>query len=460
MRPLLIIGGGFVGATAAAELLAQAPAGTAITLVNGGGLLGRGLAYGTNSAEHLLNVPAARMSWHAERPNDFVDWLAAKQLPHEPGDFVPRLHYGTYLAERLQQAIASRPDLHWQQLQEQVLALHTDGQGGWTAQLTGGRSLQASAALLALGNFAPACPHPDLARLPADRYVDDPWNADALRALPADAPLAIIGSGLTMLDLLASLHATGHRGSIFVLSRRGLLPQAHRRNELPPPAWQAPDDWLNDVPLNLLHAARQVRHAAAAARRDGHDWRDIWVALRARTPALWQSLPHREKAQFLRHLQVLWDVHRHRAAPQALVPLQQAMEQGRLQLAAGRLVSAAPEADAVRLSWRHRHSGDLRRCEVLRVFNCTGPSNRITDDRSPLFAALQREGRLQPCPLGLGVAVDQGYRLLDAAGRPQQGLFYAGPMLKSQHWEATAVPELRAHARRAAITLLAQSHLA
>jgi uncharacterized NAD(P)/FAD-binding protein YdhS len=63
-----------------------------------------------------------------------------------------------------------------------------------------------------------------------------------------------------------------------------------------------------------------------------------------------------------------------------------------------------------------------------------------------LLASLQSQGRLKVDPLGLGLGVDARHRLLDAAGRPQPGLYYVGPMLKAQHWEAVAIPELRAHA--------------
>lgn len=455
MTDYLIVGGGFVGTVAAAELLGQAPAGTRITLINGGGALGRGLAYGTNSAEHLLNVPAARMSWHPQQPDDFVDWLAQQGLDLGPGDFAPRMHYGRYLADRLEQAIAARPDLHWQQSQGRVQSLKPNPQGGWTAALESGQPIQARGILLALGNFSPSCPHVDLSALPAGCYVDDTWGAQALQGLATDAPVAIIGTGLTMLDLLASLQVAGHRGPILALSRRGLLPQSHRRNELPPPDWHPPAGWLTERPLHLLSAARQVRQAVEAAVKNGNDWRDIWVALRARTAELWQSLTPREHAQFLRHLQALWDVHRHRAAPQALEPLQRAMSEGRLQLMAGRLVAATSKGSGVSLQWRSRLDGQVRSFDAARVFNCTGPSNRIDDDRSPLFASLLRNGQLRSSRLGLGVEVNGSYHLLNAQGQAQPGLYYAGPMLKSQHWEATAVPELRIHARQAAASMLA-----
>ncbi len=444
----LIIGGGFVGTALACELLKQAPAGSSITLANSGGPLGKGLAYGTQSPLHLLNVPAARMSWTDEQPDDFVNWLAGQGNTCDGAAFVPRQRYGDYLAVRLREHIAARPDVHWQQLQDRIDSLAPEA-GRWIAQCAHGPALTADRVLLALGNFAPACPHPSLQALPADRYVGDPWQPEALSGLPADAPVALIGTGLTMLDLLISLQALGHHGPVLAISRRGLLPKPHRENELPPPQWQAPTGWL--AAGSLRSQLREVRQAIGRAQANGQDWRDVWVALRPRTTALWHRLDERARAQFLRHLLPFWDVHRHRAAPQALAVLRAAQAQGRVQAAAGRLLGARVDADGlVALQWRARGGQDTQEFKAARVFNCTGPSTRLAEGRRGLFGHLLHDGRLRPCPLGLGLEVGAGYALADAEGREQPGLFYVGPMLRSQHWEATAVPELRAHAKAAA----------
>lgn len=451
----LIVGGGFVGSAVACHLLEHAPSGSSIDLVNSAGALARGLAYGTNSSLHLLNVPAARMSWREQAPADFVTWLSENGHGDNGSAFVPRKLYGEYLASRLQERINAGRDIVWQHRAARVDSLLPIKDGGWSVHLSDGQVLTANQVILALGNFSPACPHHDLHQLDRDVYVDDPWRGDAIEALPADAPIAILGTGLTMLDLLVSLQANGHRGPVLALSRRGLLPQPHRHNELPPPTWRPPGDWLGS-PNSLRGLVRAVREAVAQATATGHDWRDIWVALRPRTVQLWQGLSPRSQGQFLRHLQAFWDVHRHRAAPQALEALSEYLEDGRLQVAAGRLLSAKANGLRVELQWRPRHSTRVESFNAVRVFNCTGPSNRIGEDRSALFAQLQASGRLQPCPLGLGVHVDSSYRLLDAQGQPQEGLYYAGPMLKAQHWEATAVPELRQHAAAVAEQVLSQ----
>jgi len=452
----VIVGGGFVGTTVACHLLRDAPSGSRIILINGGGGLARGLAYGTNSPLHLLNVPAARMSWDSIVQNDFVDWLALHGVNCSGSSFVPRAHYGAYLLDTLHQHVAARPDVSWQHMIDYATSLRRCPGGHWELHLLSGERVQAKSVVVALGNFSPSCPHRDLLNLPTRCYASNPWSDEPLAGLSHDSPVAIIGTGLTMLDLLISLKAQNHHGPILALSRRGLLPQVHRSNELPSHAWTAPAEWLDDID-ETRGLFRQVRAAIESSRQSGHDWRDIWVELRSRTPNLWQRLSGRNRAQFLRHAQVLWDAHRHRAAPEAMQVLMQLRTKGKLQIAAGRLQSVTAEADGANLIWRSRNAKGLSAFHAERIFNCTGPSTRPEDDRTALFASLASQDRLAPCPLGLGVQTDNSYHLLDGQGNAQSRLYYAGPMLRAKLWEATAVPELREHTRRLARIVLNES---
>ncbi|MCV2423126.1 FAD/NAD(P)-binding protein [Paucibacter sp. DJ2R-2] len=445
---IVIVGGGFVGTAVACHLLRNAESGTELTMLNSGGAIARGLAYGTRSPNHLLNVPVARMSWTAEQPNDFFNWLQNQGQTFHGHDFVRRSYYGDYLNDTLNAHLQHRSDLLWQSKHETVLRIQKavgEKFALWTSE---GRWLTADRVILALGNFAPKSPHHSLDALPKQNYVADPWQPDAYDSLSTDAGVCIIGTGLTMLDVLVSLRDGGHRGPVLALSRRGLVPLAHRSNELPPPGWLPSGPW--PMPAELRHLFRQVRRAAAQAVADGFDWRDVWVAIRAKTPQLWQALPERERAQFLRHAQILWDTHRHRAAPASIRSMKHAAESGKLTIAAGRILHSETEGKRVRLRWRDRKNQQVHDLIVDRILNCSGPSSRIADDRSKLFSALDRQQMLLPCSLGLGVKVDAAYRLLDSSGTPQEGLYYAGPLLKSQHWEATAVPELRLHAEAVA----------
>lgn len=47
-------------------------------MVNRSGEMARGLAYGTTSPRHVLNVPAGRMSLFPDQPGDFPAFLQEK----------------------------------------------------------------------------------------------------------------------------------------------------------------------------------------------------------------------------------------------------------------------------------------------------------------------------------------------------------------------------------------------
>src|SRR5690606_3949962 len=72
--------------------------------------LAEGIAYATPAPQHLLNVPAGRMSALPDRPTDFTGYL--RQVDAFPQDddatlagrFVPRRHYAAYLRQRLAEA--------------------------------------------------------------------------------------------------------------------------------------------------------------------------------------------------------------------------------------------------------------------------------------------------------------------------------------------------------------------
>jgi len=54
-----------------------------------------------------------------------------------------------------------------------------------------------------------------------DNYFPSPWPHPEV---PAQASVAIIGTGLTAVDAVKQLYARGHKGKVVMVSRRGLLP--------------------------------------------------------------------------------------------------------------------------------------------------------------------------------------------------------------------------------------------
>jgi uncharacterized NAD(P)/FAD-binding protein YdhS len=63
--------------------------------------------------------------------------------------------------------------------------------------------------------------------------------------------------------------------------------------------------------------------------------------------------------------------------------------------------------------------------------------------------------RLPDSALDLGLRTADYGACIDAQGASSRSLYYLGPMLRADHWEATAATELRNHAERLAMHLAA-----
>ena len=69
-------------------------------------------------------------------------------------------------------------------------------------------------------------PLPPFLLHPPVRMVDA-WDYDGVAAIPGDADVCILGTGLSMVDAALTLGGDGRGGRILALSRHGLLPLAH-----------------------------------------------------------------------------------------------------------------------------------------------------------------------------------------------------------------------------------------
>src|SRR5690606_9891667 len=101
-----------------------------------------------------------------------------------------------------------------------------------------------------------------------------------LAAIPADDPILIIGSGLTMADVVQSLRRQGHKGRIDVVSRHGLVPRRHAAAR--PLKAESPQGSLRDI-------VRAVRARISEAAAQGYDWRDVIDSLRPATQGIWRG---------------------------------------------------------------------------------------------------------------------------------------------------------------------------
>jgi uncharacterized NAD(P)/FAD-binding protein YdhS len=414
VAPVAVVGGGFSGTMTAVQLARR---GIAVRMFEGNGRPGRGVAYGTDDPNHLLNVPAAKMSAWPDRPDDFADWLGVAR-----GSFASRRDFGAYVASIL--ASEERVTVDRVPVEAISPAPH-----GWSLRLADGGEAGAAIVVLALGNEPPAVP----AGLDGLPLLANPWSADAeaalARAAAEDWDLLLIGTGLTAVDVMLSLDARGYRGRVVAVSRRGLLPRAHAPHEPAPVT-------LNDLPLgNLLALWRWLRKRAAAV-----GFRAAIDSLRPHSAALWQALPLPERRRFLRHARPWWDVHRHRLAPGPAGRMAELIASGRLELVAGR--SRAEKGRAV-IALR---GGGERVIQPDLVVNCTGPLGDVRRSTNPLLRDLLTNGLVEPDSLALGL-------LADAEDRVGRGLWALGPLTKGMYWEMTAVPDIRGQAERVAAAI-------
>ena len=476
---IVIVGAGFCGTMMAVRLLQSAKAGAidvvlinrpplpnpgtgrteeAETLLEHSKSLARGLAYGTNSADHLLNVPVGRMSAFDELPDDFKAYLQRHEIACNGGSFVARKWYGDYLRSTLHDAavkVSSKrdaPRLVTKNATVTTIDRRADGSLELAFVEAGGEgSLLADRVVLALGNFLPAnVGLPDPRFYQSRRYLRDPWRAGALSRIDLSRPVVLIGTGLTMLDVAATLKrravAAGMPLSLIAISRRGLLAQAHRLQS-ESPQFLSPPSEIFDV-YSARHYLRSVRRHIRRQEVEGGNWRDVVASLRPITPTLWAKLPDPERRRFLRHLRPYWDSHRHRAAPEAATLLANLIASGELKIHAANLVRISEIGGSTKVSIRPRARTETIDIHAGHVINCTGPSSDIQAE--PLLASMHLQSMISPDALGLGLNVADDYRVTNAQGQPTAGVYYVGPLLKACHWEATAVPELRKHVRAAA----------
>lgn len=436
---LAIIGGGFVGMTTLVGILAERPE-ARIVLLERQPRRGPGVAYGGCEPHHLLNVPAGRMGATAADPGAFHAWLEKR----EPGrwsatDFAPRARYGEYLMELVDTALA-RHDVVI--ARESAVRLETTPRHV-ELLLGSGDSLRASAVLLAPGLPQARPPWRGLDDdVPAGFLVGDPWAPGALDGIHPERAIALVGSGLTAIDVVSSLRRRGHRGMITMISRSGRLPLAHASAAVQPATYSR-----EELAKGAVSAMRAVRAAAMELSSRGLPWQGAIDGIRSQTAATWSAWSAEDRARFVRHMRSLWEIHRHRAPSHLLDDLEAQRRAGTLSIIRGQVrglaasgahlrVAVEPDPGAVGLT-------------VARLINCAGPAQGIRQTIDPLLSSLLHSGLGSTDDLGIGLRTDPTGRLLRDDGTANERVWLVGALRKGDLWESTAVPELRTQVAQA-----------
>lgn len=443
MRTIAIIGAGYSGVSLAVNLQRLAIKPLQILLFETRNNFGLGAAYATQNPAHLLNVLAGDMSAFPDRPNDFVTWLeqdeqAQKLLdPHEEiaKQYVPRLLYGRYLQHLLAKAKSAFSakavidcktiavtDLEF--LSREVLLTTADG-----------KQYKVDQVVLAYGNLPPQNLLPALKN---PHYLVNPWNYAEVEKIPTDATVLILGTGLTMVDVVLTLTQQGHEAPIYALSRRGLLPQTHKFFSKPYLLT------LQQLPKRFSSRLRYIRREIADFMKQGGDWQAAINAISKLAQQLWQELTLVEKRRFLRHLQPYWDTHRHRIAPKIATQIENARAKGQLQILAGKLLAAQAQQNHFEITFRPRHESASQQLQVDYIISCTGPQNNFVASDNPLLHTLEQRGIIQLDQLRLGLVVTQQCAIVNRDGIASQRFFSLGTPCKGMFWECISVPFIRA----------------
>lgn len=458
---IVIVGAGVSGSGVAAGLVRAGAANgfsARVELVDPRPSLGAGLTYAPGGdPRHRVNVPSIRMVAATGRTGeegaeeDFHRWcLERGVLEADPAGWSEGLHYparsefGRHLDERLRSLFAAPGPVRVIHRRDRAVSAHRRGTAdgkGFVVELAGGMAMEADALVLCTGNPPPELPGVLAALGGHPRVVADPWAPGALDGVVPDDRVLIVGTGLTMGDVVTTLLGRGHRGPLTALSRHGLVPRPRPAQAT---SWT---DFTADPSTRVSDLLRRVRAAVAAARRAGRPWTDVLESVRLQNGALWSALPLDERRRFQRHLRVWWDVHRFQAAPQIAHLVEEAQADGRLSVLAGRLVAASAEegaagGDGLWVVHRPRGGDGLvgRRYDAL--VNCTGAGHGASFGRRTLLAGLAAQGLIRPDRLGLGVEVDERGRALDTAGRPVPGLFVVGPPTRGSLGEVVGASEI------------------
>jgi uncharacterized NAD(P)/FAD-binding protein YdhS len=149
-------------------------------------------------------------------------------------------------------------------------------------------------------------------------------------------------------------------------------------------------------------------------------------------------------------------------APVGIVfSLQTLRAAGRLEVVAGKIVSAEMAAGDIVISIRRRGGDQVETYRSARVIDCTGLGGHPDSSQNPLIRALLARGAAQSDPLGIGLDISEDHALVDRSSKRSRRVLALGPLTRAAFWECTAIPDIRVqcgHVAQRVATLLKSHH--
>jgi uncharacterized NAD(P)/FAD-binding protein YdhS len=455
MSRIAIVGAGLSGRLLALNLLriASSDGAVSVRMLDRGDERYMGPAYSYEADYLLLNVPAGRMGAFSEYPEHFLTWNRDRGTHAGPWDFLPRRLYRDYILALVREAQARAGGMTFEHVRGEVTDVDTEG-SCVTIHVEDKEPIVVDKAVLALGNFPPR--HPPVenqSALESERYTRSPWGLGVLDCLSRRDTVFLIGTGQTTVDLAVALHRRAHEGRIIALSRRGLLPLAHR-------GFDPYESFFEEIKESktILNTFRIVCKHLDRAESMGIDKRAVIDSLRPDTQMIWLGLVEDEKHRFLRHLFRYWEIIRSRIPPESKAIIDVMRASGQLDVLAGRIRDLSESEAAMEVHYVLRGRTTHEVATAALVINCIGPESDYRRIDHPLVRNLMRRGLIRPGPAHLGVDALLNGAIIGQNGAASDVLYTLGSSMKGVLWEALAVPEIRVQAERLARLLLHGDH--
>ena len=459
MKRIGIIGAGFSGTMAAVNLVNRACLPFEIIIVDRERNFNKGVAYGTYSPNHLLNVPAGKMSAFPNRPDHFLDW-AMENVPFDNSlrdmvskAFLPRQFYGRYLQDIWKGALKNA---RYKGIKITPLYAHVNdisvANSGISIQV-GNEWIALDICIIATGNHQPR--HPKVTNSDCYRssnYFRNPYDQGSVKNNKSDLPIFILGNGLTMVDTVKGLKENGHCGKIISLSPNGfnILPHRHPGIIYPKLLHEIPES------ASLLQLLGLFNRHVKYVRRLGVSAEPVVDSLRERSSEIWQTFSDTEKQLFMARLKHLWNIARHRLPMHVHEEMYRLKQQGKLEVYSGRLLDIQEHGTYMEVVFTNKIDKKEKRLQVSKIINCTGPESDISRFEDHFLKKALEKGIIAQDRLQLGLNADiDTFRVIGTNGRTVENLYAIGPLLKGMLWESTAVNELREQAKKLAETIIA-----
>jgi len=474
---ITIIGGGFSGCSVAAQLCDRSKSPLEITILEPRADLGAGVAYSVEDPDHRLNAPTKIHFLVPDKPDDFHEWFVnGGGLDRDPdaqvadgGIYVRRRELGRYIS-------ATMATYAENNVSNSRITHHRDRAGeitqtaeGFKLVPKGGGQIEADIVIIATGNQNPSAPRPFDEGLAGHlAFFKSPWKLGEIRSIDNAARTLIIGTGLTMADVVVTLIKNGHMGPILAVSRHGFSPQSQavRRQDAPPPQpfeqiMAPPPEHFTGSLLDIFVSLRQ--HITTEI-QNGGTWHTAFDELRDAVWQIWPGLPNSDKRQFLHHLRRWYDSHRFRLPPQTDHILAMAETDGVLEYKTARIVAAADDGDFISVQMNDRSTGAVEDHQFDAIINCTGPSEFPGDPRgytktnssNQIYQSILDHGLAIPHPTKIGFDVDEHCRAIRNDGTVNKNLFAVGPPTLGAFGDPLGSPFIAAQIWRMIPTVLAQ----